>query len=341
MLSQPLYAGYVEVPRWDVPLRKGQHEGLISFEMFQSIQERLNGKPRAPVRKNINEDFPLRGAVCCADCSQPLTANWSKSRTGKRHPYYICRTKGCVSESKSIRRADIENAFEELLQQLAPSRDLFELAEAIFRDLWDQRIESRKAQRKSMAAEIAQIDTKVSRLVNRIVDEHEESMVSAYEERIRELGSKKLLLNERVANCGKPIKGYEESFRTAFTFLESPCSLWASDKLEDKHAVIKLAFTERLSWKRGEGLRTPEIALPFKALKDFSSHKEVMARPAGVEPAASGLEVPCSIQLSYGRVATSPRALKEKVGTAFLTLSPFRSPVFALCLCKGGLGSPA
>ncbi|MEM7212953.1 MAG: hypothetical protein AAF479_13855, partial [Pseudomonadota bacterium] len=27
--------------------------------------------------------------MCCADCGNPLTANWSKSKTGKRHPYYL------------------------------------------------------------------------------------------------------------------------------------------------------------------------------------------------------------------------------------------------------------
>ena len=34
-----------------------------------------------------------------------------------------------------------------------------------------------------------------------------------------------------------------------------------------------------------------------------------LVRPAGVEPAASGLEVPCSIQLSYGRVESANSVL--------------------------------
>ena len=298
LLTQPLYAGHIEVPRWDVPMRKGQHEGLISFETFQTIQERLNGKARAPVRRNINEDFPLRGAICCADCDQPLTANWSKSRSGKRHAYYLCRTKGCVSEAKSIRRAEVEGAFESLLKKLVPSRDLFELAEMIFRDLWEQRLEARKAHRKSMAAEVSQIDRKVEQLLDRIVETESDSVVKAYENRIRDLESEKLILNEKVENCGREASDYASSFRTAMSFLGSPWNLWVSDRLEDKHAVIKLAFSEQLSWKRGEGLRTPEIALPFKALQGFSASKEELARPAGFEPAASGLEVPCSIQLS-------------------------------------------
>lgn len=29
----------------------------------------------------------LRAFVCCHDCSNPLTANWSKNKTGKKRPY--------------------------------------------------------------------------------------------------------------------------------------------------------------------------------------------------------------------------------------------------------------
>lgn len=39
-LTRPIYAGYVGKEQWGIPLRKGQHEGLVSFETFVKIQER-------------------------------------------------------------------------------------------------------------------------------------------------------------------------------------------------------------------------------------------------------------------------------------------------------------
>jgi len=41
LLKKPVYAGYVEAPTWGVSLRKGQQEGLISFDTFQRIQNNL------------------------------------------------------------------------------------------------------------------------------------------------------------------------------------------------------------------------------------------------------------------------------------------------------------
>lgn len=61
--DRPVYARYVEAPDWGVSLRKGHHQALISLETFQKIQERLKGHPKAPARKNLNLDFPLRGLL--------------------------------------------------------------------------------------------------------------------------------------------------------------------------------------------------------------------------------------------------------------------------------------
>lgn len=99
-------------------LRQGHHEPLISYQTYTRIQERLKGTAKAPARKDISADFPLRGFILCDDCSRPLTANWSKSKTGARHAYYICRNKACVSHGKSIRRDDLEKDFEGLLQAM-------------------------------------------------------------------------------------------------------------------------------------------------------------------------------------------------------------------------------
>lgn len=44
LLKKVVYAGYVEAPKWGVSVRKGYHEGLISFETHQRIIENIEGK---------------------------------------------------------------------------------------------------------------------------------------------------------------------------------------------------------------------------------------------------------------------------------------------------------
>ncbi|MEM7198394.1 MAG: recombinase family protein, partial [Pseudomonadota bacterium] len=124
ILSRTIYAGYLDHAAWGVRMLKGQHEPLISLEAHHQIQDRLSGKNRVPARKDVREDFPLRGFIKCGDCGNPLTANWSKSKTGKKHPYYLCFTKGCPSYRKSIRRDALEGDFGALLKRMQPAQKL-------------------------------------------------------------------------------------------------------------------------------------------------------------------------------------------------------------------------
>lgn len=58
LLTRVAYAGYIEAPNWGVGLRKGQHEGLISFETFEKIQARLKSTAKAPGAQRHQRRFP-------------------------------------------------------------------------------------------------------------------------------------------------------------------------------------------------------------------------------------------------------------------------------------------
>ncbi|MBP7338938.1 MAG: recombinase zinc beta ribbon domain-containing protein [Niveispirillum sp.] len=283
LLNQPVYAGYVEAPEWDVSLRVGQHEPLISFQTYQRIQDRLKGIGRAPMRKNLNQDFPLRGFVACADCGAPLTACWSKG-SHSLHPYYLCPKRGCPSYGKSIRRDRIEGEFETLLHAMTPSAALFKVATAMFKDLWDHRSRQGEAELKALSAQLVKIEGQVEQLLERILDARVPSVIAAYEERVRKLEEDKLLIRERMANAGRPKSSFDGTLRTALEFLSSPWKLWNSDRLEDKRAVLKLTFADRLRYTRNEGFRTTDLSLPFKLLDALNHPESRMASPRGFEP---------------------------------------------------------
>lgn len=103
---------------WNISLRKGQHEPLISLETFQKIQERFHSSAQIPARKNINDDYPLWGFVTCT-CGTPLTACWSQGKI-KKYPYYLCHNRDCSHNRKSIPRQKVEGEFEALLKRLEP-----------------------------------------------------------------------------------------------------------------------------------------------------------------------------------------------------------------------------
>lgn len=129
-------------------------------------------------------DFPLRGFVTRNGCSNPLTANWSTSKTGKKHPYRMCFTKGCESYRKSIRRDVLEGEFAEVVQALQPSQRLYDIALAMFKDAWQQRLAQAEGMLRTLRKEIAKTDKKIEGLLARIVEASHPRVVSAYEAKL-------------------------------------------------------------------------------------------------------------------------------------------------------------
>jgi len=86
------------------------------------------------------------------------------------YPCYLCQTKDCCSYDKSIKRDTLEGEFKEVLAALSPSREFYELATEMFRDLWNACVTSTKGTRAHLAAEVTRLEKQIERLVNRIVN---------------------------------------------------------------------------------------------------------------------------------------------------------------------------
>jgi site-specific DNA recombinase len=132
------------------------------------------------------------------------------------------------------------------VQRLQPSEELFSAARSMFKTLWDERIASTNETRRTLEAKLSTLEQQVEQFLDRIAETDMPSIIAAYEKRIRALEERKLLVSERIANCGRPLPDFDE---------------------------------ERLAYTREEGFRTANLSLPFKVLEDFRYGKCRMARP--------------------------------------------------------------
>ncbi len=267
ILNRPIYAGYVEKPDWGIERRKGNHEPLISYEVYDRIQLRLKRNAKAPARKDLHRDFPLRGFVTCAACGKPLTGSWSTGRSAK-YAYYACHNKQCPEHRKSIPKKPMEDAFETLLLRLKPANETLDTAEDMLRTEWQKRQSMATEQHKTVKAEIKELDRKIQQLMERIGSTDKEEIVVLYEDQISKLNERKILLVEKSTNIGKPTTDFDETLRTVRRFLSNPSVLWHSNQIENQRIVLRLAFDTKLAYSRNEGFRTAEITTPFKLLED-------------------------------------------------------------------------
>ena len=97
MIRNPIYCGKIFIPAYkneEAHFVKSVHQPLISEDLFNSVQDILNGKKidRSDTNKH-REELPLRGFLACSKCGGRLTGSASKGKY-ERYFYYHCQP-GC------------------------------------------------------------------------------------------------------------------------------------------------------------------------------------------------------------------------------------------------------
>ncbi|MCM1076489.1 MAG: recombinase family protein [Bacteroides sp.] len=136
MLRNPFYMGKIRIPAYkDEPeeIIEGQHEGLISEEVFYKVQDVLDDRNRTKpkLEKAINPDLFLRRFITCPVCGHALTGSTSRGNGG-RYTYY-----NCCEDPKHIRvRAEkAVEAFARYVGCLKPNKAILRLYEAVLFDV--------------------------------------------------------------------------------------------------------------------------------------------------------------------------------------------------------------
>ena len=131
------------------------------------------------------------------------------------------------------------------------------------------------------------IERKVEQFLERVVETDSLTLASTYENKIHKLEKEKVTIDQKIKNCGRPLKSFDETFEPAVRFLANPYKLWESERLEDKRSVLKLVFAERLTYDRNEGVRTSVLSLPFSLLSNLKGSEYAMVELRGIEPLTS------------------------------------------------------
>jgi site-specific DNA recombinase len=266
---------YLEYPAWEVALRDAKHPALIDMETFEKVQIRLGLRAKAPYRKDLRDDFPLRGFILCAECREPMTAAWSTGRN-KKYPYYRCKNKSCHLWDEGIRGEVLETEFVDILKDMKPSKAVLELAEDVVRDCWKKKRGEHSRQLADLDREKKSADHAVARLTARLLETDDRSIIKIYENQLKELEMHRQLVAAQAAQSYQVDTTFEGALGTVFDFIGNPLSLWESGDLEDKRLVLKLAFAKKIPFDKETGFGTAVTSLPFTVFRGLSTGKERM-----------------------------------------------------------------
>lgn len=284
VLTQPLYAGYIEYKPWNVERRRGHHNGFISIETYDRVQQILSGNKKYGLRKDYDPDFPLRQLILCPKCGRPYTGSRNKGRS-KYYANYTCKTKGCELRYKSVHADQVERDFEKLLSISKPKSGVTDLVQDVLNDVWVQRRAIRDEEEQEKSKRLAEIEKQLEMLKTRLIKTSDETMVQVYEGEVRKLVSEK-----QVLISTKRIEYSDSEFGTAkdlvLQVLEKPMIMWKSDNGEDKKTIYNMYFGKRLIYDKDKGFGTVEFDPVFGIITGKIGTKNNLVETAGIEPAS-------------------------------------------------------
>lgn len=177
-LSHVSYAGF-KSEKWTWgKLIKAKHEPIVSIKMWNEANKGkwfiLKGSKEYRLidltkekRKfsNENPDFPLKSLIHCPLCHCKVKAAFSRSKSGKRYPFYFCNRK---HPQTSINANELTVILKEELAQKRFTKEQIVFLESGIRLLWKQKFGSKEALAKSREKKIKTLQQEASRLAANI-----------------------------------------------------------------------------------------------------------------------------------------------------------------------------
>lgn len=307
ILMQVFYAGYIEYPEWEVSRRIGVHEPTISIELWEAVQRKIARNFNvSKVREDINPEFPLRGLVNCVHCEKKFTGAPSRSKNGTNHPYYFCQNKECSFKGKTIRKKDLEDKYDVLLQAMTTEDDVVALAEAVFIDAKEKDERERVIENKASDGRKIEIEDEIATYAKLAAKAKSETVVAQYEKSIEKLADEL----EQIEGDSAPRYDFAVPYRTALNkvlgVLKNPADTWSELNVFEQQKFFSFLFETNLVYSKIEGYRTPKYTVLKRVCEEIEHVGSVDVEMAGVEPA-------CELPVHYdSTVRSTSFVLKTK-----------------------------
>jgi site-specific DNA recombinase len=287
ILRSPMYIGLMNAPKFGVIGKRGDFDPLVSEKTFYRVQGILTGRVGATGPRLRNKpDFPLRAFVRCETCGRGLTSSWSKSGTGKKYPYYHCRSGFC--RAVNVNKTTLEGLFAEELERLQPTATYMRLVKDAVLRVWQEERAAVAQQLALSKKRVEGIQTKLDRLseaflFDRTID------IDTYDRQRDRLHAELTLARMDHHETDLDDLDVEGILAFAERVLPRASDLWVQASLEQRQCLQKLFFPEGITFDGKGFVRTNVTASAFSYLGDISDGGSKMVGPPGFEPGTGRL----------------------------------------------------
>ena len=267
ILRNPIYMGEFE---WNGRRYQGHHQPLISRELWERVQDMLDGR-HAGRHRRVKHDFAFSGLIVCGHCGCSLVGEIQK----QRYIYYHCTGYRGNCGEPYVREEVLEEKFGALLSRLTFDDEILDwVRDALHASHADVRREHEEA--------IERLRAEQDRLQNRIhtayIDKLDGTIDAAFYEKISgEWRAEQDRCLRDIDSHQSADRSYLEEGVRLIELAQNAKSLFEKQEAREKRRLLNYLVSNS-SWRDGELSAT--LRKPFDLLAE--------AAMAGTEEGAAG-----------------------------------------------------
>lgn len=245
LIRNPLYCGKIFIPRFkdeESYFVQGQHEAIITEELFDRVQDVLDGRGRKYRPKiETQREFPLKGFLICPECGKLLTA--SKSRGRSRHyTYYHCY-RGCSHRINSER---ITTAFDDELKRYVPKKEILDIYHKIVCETYYEMTNDIQVSKKQVLGQINEYEKRMSHIRDLLATDKIEA--SDYNDFKAQYSSTIEQLNIKVDGLNAKVPCLDGLLSSGLENLMRLDKILGEGNNEDVRAIVNMIYPDKLTF---------------------------------------------------------------------------------------------
>lgn len=250
ILKNPFYMGLIKIDA-SGELFVGQHQPIISKELFDAVQDVFAGKS---VKKKIRHFFIFRRFVYCRNCQNLLIPERQKG-----YVYYRCQTGACPQ--KTVREELVEERLIEVYRKLRITDEEYEYLQQEIEDYRKTEPQRIEAEKKHLLMQSEQIQTRLAKLADAYVDEVFDK--ETYLEKKNELIFKQQEIKEKLEKITRQSADITNALSE---FLELSKTAYLSYKISKPEEKREMVQTTVSNFTAEGKLVTVKLKNPFQIL---------------------------------------------------------------------------
>lgn len=230
----------------DISRRKWRHEGIITPDIYDAIQEKLSGKrPYTHEIKTVNEEYPLRGFIVCECCWKPLTTGKSRSGNKERRILYYQFNKQCKYHGKSINANTLHDNFLKDIQNLEVSKEFIAFMKLLVVQEYEKRKQDKKVSKVALEKSIAKIEQEIENLLNTLSSSTSAIVQKRIEQKIEDLECEKQRLQKAIKQYNEA-KDLWQHLEVCLDILQHTKEIRETWSIDEKHMLLRLLLKNKL-----------------------------------------------------------------------------------------------